>query len=155
MKNVSILALFQALSSVISGILISKMSFIGRVGINMMHREYLIFKTWWKTALLFFVTQLVLILILEILRKISPKFQKIISFLLVIIGGVGAYLTYIDFTTTSHKMMKMSFHSGFYLFWVSWFITCFYYLFQRFPQKHKKETIIQPLNNPQENSVKD
>lgn len=151
MKNISILALFQALSSVVSGILISKISFIGRIGINMMHREYLIFKTWWKTALLFFITQLILILILEILRKISPKFQKVISSFFVIIGGIGAYLTYVDFTTTSHKMMKMSFHSGFYLFWVSWFITCFYYLFQRFSQKHRKEIV----NNPQDNSIKD
>ena len=47
MKNVTILGLVQALLSLISGILISKMSFIGKIGISTMYREYTIFKTWW------------------------------------------------------------------------------------------------------------
>ena len=107
MKNVTILGLVQALLSLISGILISKMSFIGKIGISTMYREYTIFKTWWKTALLLLVIQLVLIAVLQLFRtKVSVSFSRLLAFLLIVLGGIGAYFTYIDFTTTSHKMMK-------------------------------------------------
>ena len=124
MKNVTILSLVQTLLSLISGVLISKMSFIGKIGISTMYREYTIFKTWWKTALLLLVIQLVLIAVLQLFRtKVSVSFS--------------------DFTTTSHKMMKLSFHLGFYLFWVGWFITCFYYLL--FKNKKKEDNIQQDI----------
>ncbi len=131
MKNLSILVLFQALSSVVSGILIENMSFIGRIGVSTMYREYLIFKTWWKTALLLFAVQFVLILVLQIAKKVRISIGRITAFIFLIIGVLGTYLTYIDFTTTNHRMMKFSFHFGFYLFWFCWFITCFYFLFFR------------------------
>lgn len=129
MKNLSILVLFQALASVVSGILIENMSFIGRIGVSTMYREYLIFKTWWKTALLLFAVQLFLIILLQIFQKINAKTRKIIAMLCLVLGIVGAYFTYINFTTTSHRMMKFSFHFGFYLFWFCWFVTCFYFIF--------------------------
>jgi hypothetical protein len=144
MKNVTILGLAQALLSLISGVLISKMSFIGKIGISTMYREYIIFKTWWKTALLLLVIQLVLIAVLQLFRtKVSVSFSRLLAFLLIVLGGIGAYFTYIDFTTTSHKMMKLSFHLGFYLFWVGWFITCFYYLL--FKKKKKEDNIQQDI----------
>lgn len=152
MKNVTILALFQALSSVVSSVLISKMSFIGRIGISTMYREYLIFKTWWKTALVLFAVQLLLILTLQIVKKINLKIQKILAITLIIIGITGTYFTYIDFTTTSHRMMKFSFHSGFYLFWLSWFITCFYFLLQRKP-KQITDPSIEKTENLSENQL--
>lgn len=153
MKNLIILTLFQALSSVVSSILISKMSFIGRIGISTMHREYLIFKTWWKTALLFFAIQFILILTIQFSKKISRKYQFFTCILLILIGIAGTYLTYIDFTTTSHKMMKFSFHSGFYLFWLSWFVTCLYFLFFN---RYKKEKIPHnPLKNSEQESIQD
>ena len=80
MKNLSILTLIQALLSLVSGILISKMSFIGKIGVSTFYSQYAVFKTWWKTAL---------------------------------------------------KVMKFSFHAGFYLFWITWFITCFYFLLSK------------------------
>ncbi|WP_155283546.1 hypothetical protein [Capnocytophaga felis] len=153
MKNLIILTLFQALSSVISSILISKMSFIGRIGISTMHREYLIFKTWWKTALLFFAVQFILILTMQFSKKINQKFKFFVCILLIIIGIIGTYLTYLDFTTTSHKMMKFSFHSGFYLFWLSWFVTCLYFLF--FKKYKKEETPLNPLKNLEQESIQD
>ena len=132
MKNVTILGLVQALLSLISGVLISKMSFIGKIGISTMYREYTIFKTWWKTALLLLVIQLILITVLQLFKaKVSVSFSRLLAFLLIVLGGIGAYFTYIDFTTTSHKMMRLSFHLGFYLFWVGWFITCFYFLLSK------------------------
>lgn len=130
MKNASILLLIQAVIALICGILMSKMSFIGRMGISFLHRDYLIFKTWWKTALLIFVIQFVLIIILMLVRYLSPlKTGKLIFILFLIFGFIGTYATYIDFTTTTHKMMKGSFHSGGYLFWLGWGISCIYFLF--------------------------
>ena len=92
MKNVTILGLIQALLSLISGVLISKMSFIGKIGISTMYREYTIFKTWWKTALLLLVIQLVLIAVLQLFRtKVSVSFSRLLAFLLIVLGGIGAY----------------------------------------------------------------
>ena len=130
MKNLSRLALVQALLSTISGVLISKMSLIGRVGVSLAYREYTIFKTWWKTALLLFAIQVVLIVILQVVRsKTGAALGRLVALLLLVVGFIGAYLTYDDFTNTSHKVMKASFHFGFYLFWAAWAITCLYFLF--------------------------
>ncbi|WP_430614532.1 cytochrome d ubiquinol oxidase subunit II [Flavobacterium sp. JP2137] len=130
MKNFSILALIQAVLALICGILMSKMSFIGRMGINFLHRDYAIFKTWWKTALLIFAIQLTLLLLLSLIRYFTPaKTAKSLFVFLLLLGFAGAYLTYVDFTTTSHKMMKGSFHSGGYLFWLGWTISSLYFLF--------------------------
>ena len=154
MKNITILALFQALSSVISSILISNMSFIGRIGVSTMYRQYLIFKTWWKTALLLFVIQLILIVILYAVRKLNFKLGRMLAFLFLFVGIVGTFFTYIDFTTTNHKMMKISFHSGFYLFWISWFITCFYFLFMRTLRQMKKDEESDLIESPsKENEI--
>ena len=128
MKNFSIICLIQAIISIISSILISKMSFIGKIGVSTFYSQYAVFKTWWKTAFILFIIEFLLLLFLKIFKeKVSITFARILAFLLIIIGSIGAYLTYIDFTTTSHKMMRFSFHLGFYLFWVGWFISCFYF----------------------------
>ncbi|MDO4228990.1 MAG: hypothetical protein Q4C98_04185 [Capnocytophaga sp.] len=150
MKNLTILALFQALSSVISSILISNMSFVGRIGISTAYRQYLIFKVWWKTALVLFAIQLIIILVLFFSKKIG----KIIPILLFVAGILGTYFTYIDFTTTSHKMMKIEFHSGFYLFWASWLISCLYFLFLRkYKTTDNKLIIDENIKSQQENFV--
>ena len=87
MKNVTILGLVQALLSLISGILISKMSFIGKIGISTMYREYTIFKTWWKTALLLLVIQLILITVLQLFKaKVSVSFSRLLAFLLIVLS---------------------------------------------------------------------
>ena len=132
MKNFSILTLVQALLSLISGVLISKMSFIGRIGVSTAYNQYAVFKVWWKTAILLFIVQFILALFLQTFKsKVSHNFARLLALLLIIVGGIGAYLTYIDFTTTAHKVMNIRFHSGFYLFWVGWFITCFYFLLSK------------------------
>lgn len=104
------------------------MSTLGRIGISLMKREYLIFKTPWKTALLIFAVQMIVILVLALFKKFaSSKASHIVSFVFLIIGLIGAYYTYIDFTTTSHKYMKFYFHLGFYLFWFNWIFSCIYF----------------------------
>lgn len=128
MKNLSILSLVQGVLSLLSAVLISKMSFVGRIGVSTFYSQYAIFKVWWKTAILLFIVQFVLILFLNTFRtKVSVGFARLLAVLLAGIGLLGFYLTYVDFTTTSHKLMKFSFHSGFYLFWVGWLISCAYF----------------------------
>ncbi|MGL4584799.1 MAG: cytochrome d ubiquinol oxidase subunit II [Flavobacterium sp.] len=127
-KNITILALIQVILAIISSLLIANMSTLGRIGITLVKREYLIFKTPWKTALAIFAVQMIVILVLTIFKKFaSNKTSHIVSFVFLVIGLIGAYYTYIDFTTTSHKHMKFYFHLGFYLFWFNWIFSCIYF----------------------------
>ncbi len=129
MKNRLITLLVLAILSLLSGILISKMSFIGKVGITLIYNEYTIFKSWWQTALVMFIIQLIIFGILSFSQhKKQSKFKRsILPILFILIGVAGFYYTYYDFTETSHRLMKKSFHFGFYLFWMTWFINCFFF----------------------------
>ena len=71
MRKITSLFLFQALASVISGILITQMSLLGRIGIHTMYRQFIVFRSWWKTALLLFVIQCLLIGVLWLIRQYS------------------------------------------------------------------------------------
>lgn len=141
MKRVFNLILFQGILSLISGVLFSQMSFIGRLGISVSHQEYTLLKTWWKAALVVFAIQLFLIIVLGINRKLNNfKSFLIVDLVFIIIGLLGLGYTYWDFTETSHKYMNANFHWGGYLVWVGWFITCFYFLFFGFKSKEKTTT---------------
>ncbi|MDO5607052.1 MAG: hypothetical protein Q4G08_01230 [Capnocytophaga sp.] len=152
MKNILILSLFQALISVVSGIFISQMSWIGRVGISLKFREYLILKTWWKTALLLLAVQLSVMVVLLVFRKIHSRIGRVLALLLLVAGIAGVYFTYNDFTTTNHRLMRQNFHIGFYLFWVGWLITCIYFLFLR-KNKSKARAIVGTTSMQQESST--
>ena len=43
----------------------------------------------------------------------------------------GAYVTYLDFTETSHRLLRADFHRGGYLVWVAAGVTCLWFLFER------------------------
>ncbi len=160
MKRVFNLILFQGILSLISGVLFSQMSFIGRLGISVSHQEYTLLKTWWKAALVVFAIQLFLIIVLGINRKLNNfKSFLIVDLVFIIIGLLGLGYTYWDFTETSHKYMNANFHWGGYLVWIGWFITCFYFLFFGFKSKEKiitsPPTKVSPLNdNTMDVSVK-
>jgi len=129
MKGLSTLIAVQALLSTISGVLTSQMSFIGKVGISVLYREYGIFKIWWKTAILLFAIQLVLVFVLWLVKQLlGRKLAPVVILLFLLFGLTGAYFTYLDFTTTSHRLMKMNFHAGGYLFWGAWVLACIYFL---------------------------
>ena len=129
MKSKTILILIQSSLSLISGILVSKMSFLGKVGISLIYREYSILKVWWQAAIMFFIIQLIVILILSLIKHFyNAKTASLVAIGLFILGLFGVYLTYIDFTETMHKMLKTSFHAGFYLFWIGFFVTCAYFM---------------------------
>lgn len=145
MKGLSTLIALQALSSTISGVLMSQMSFVGKMGISILYREYGLFKVWWKTALLLFAVQLALLLVLLLIKWLLGRRLSPAAILLVMAFGlVGAYFTYLDFTTTSHRILKVNFHAGGYLFWGTWGLTCLYFLLVPL---RKKKSVTPPLDS--------
>lgn len=146
MKNKIIHLLILAFSSLLSGIMISKMSFIGKVGITIIYNEYTILKSWWKTALLLFAIQAIIFVVLSVWKMKTTKRLKqlLLPFIFLSIGIIGLIYTYYDFTETSHRLLKKTFHFGFYIFWLTWFGNC---IFCMSKQKKKLEEI------PQETEV--
>ena len=131
MKRNPALILLLAVLSVISGYLLSKASFVGKVGMSLFYREYLFLKTWWKGGLLVFV---LLLLVFALHRFIQKKFgtgkARTLYILACIVAIAGLYFTYNDFRhTLSHRLLGERFHLGAYLFWFGWMaISCFHLL---------------------------
>ncbi|MCA4809872.1 hypothetical protein IF128_08980 [Empedobacter stercoris] len=126
--------------------MISKMSFIGKVGITIIYNEYTILKSWWKTALLLFAIQAIIFVVLSVWKMKTTKLLKqlLLPFIFLSIGIIGLIYTYYDFTETSHRLLKKTFHFGFYIFWLTWFGNCIFFMSK---QKKKLEEI------PQETEV--
>jgi len=131
-----ILTLIQAIISLVAGILFSKMSLMGRIGVSTFYTEYGFLKHWYKGFAAVFIVQLLLIAILWIVKRItSYKNFSIVNLAFIILGLLGLFYTYYDFTSTSHKYMNSQFHTGGYLFWAGWFVTCIYFFFARVKPK--------------------
>ncbi len=130
MKNKIIHLLILAFSSLLSGIMISKMSLIGKIGITIIYNEYTILKSWWKTALLLFIIQVVIFIALSIWDANTVKRFKrlLLPLVFLFIGIIGFIYTYYDFTETSHRLLKKTFHIGFYIFWLTWFGNCLFFM---------------------------
>ena len=144
MKNKIIHLLILAFSSLLSGIMISKMSFIGKVGITIIYNEYTILKSWWKTALLLFAIQAIIFVVLSVWKMKTTKRLKqlLLPLIFLSIGIIGLIYTYYDFTETSHRLLKKTFHFGFYIFWLTWFGNCIFFMSK---QKKKLEEIPQEI----------
>ncbi|WP_190277294.1 hypothetical protein [Taibaiella lutea] len=142
MKLSPYIFLLQAVLSVISGFLISKMSWIGRIGVTWFMPQYKVFKSWWQTAIILFVVQVIVLIIQWMVkRKASRKAAFVTILVFLLIGIAGLYFTYNDFQSTfTHKLMKEKFHLGFYLFWLSWVIGSLYVLATKknIPEENKK-----------------
>jgi len=69
MKKGYLVILLLAIISIISGYLLSKVSWIGRIGINWFYSEYSIFKSWWKSSLLVFGIYIALYLVHWLVRQ--------------------------------------------------------------------------------------
>ena len=148
MKRSTSLLLFHALLSVVSGILITQMSLLGRIGIHTMYRQFMVFRSWWKTALLLFAAQCLLLGLLWGVQKMANlSVAKKTAWLLLIVGIAGFGATYWDFSTTMHKVMKAKFHFGFYLFWIGWWVSCLYFITIK-NEKPNNEIVSQFDNEP-------
>lgn len=153
-KNITILTLVQLILAYASAELMGRMSFIGRQGINFVYTQYTVLKTPWKTAIIIFAIQVALIVLLALFKFYTAHYVSVSVILFAFLAGfIGAYLTHVDLTTTSHKSMGMMFRIGSYLFWTSWTITCTVFLFLR-----KKKVVLDeltPINSGENQTVEE
>lgn len=132
-KRISLLVMFLAALSILSGYLMSKASFIGRLGMTYVYKEYRFLKTWWKGALAVFVVWVILLIIQIIIeKKFSKQLATIVHIIFILLALAGLYFTYSDFQhTTSHRWLKEKFHIGAYLFWLGWILISAFCLVQQ------------------------
>lgn len=141
MKRLGFLVLFLAGLSLISGYLLSKASWIGRVGMSLFYQQYNFLKVWWKGSLLIFAILMILLIIQTIIQKKLPaSVAKIFHIIMLFAAIVGIWFTYQDFRHHfSHRLLGERFHIGTYLFWIGWISICIFYFFH--PDKSKAATI--------------
>lgn len=130
-RNYYVLSAGLLLTALLSGILTSGISLVGRVGVNTFYRNYRFFKVWWQAAL---VCLLLLVLVTLLLYTIDKKFKGtkrmllLTGFLLVFLGAL--YITYSDFRNSlSHRWLGERFHLGIYLYWLGFCIADLFFLF--------------------------
>lgn len=133
MKRYTPLVVILALFSLASGYLMSRASWIGRVGMTFFYKEYNLLKIWWQGAVAVFLVFLFLLGIHSWLwRSLRGARARIAYLVLFLAAAGGAYLTYDDFhTDLSHRLLGHRFHYGFYLIWAGWLIISITFLFSR------------------------
>jgi hypothetical protein len=121
-----------AMLSVISGYLMSKASWISKVGMTFFYKEYNLLKIWWQGAAAVFIFLLLLFLFHSFLQKMLPAITaRLLHIVILIIAIACLYFTYFDFHNDfSHKLLGRRFHNGFYLIWCGWILTCLYFAFK-------------------------
>lgn len=128
-RNVYLFALLLLLS-LISGVLLSKASLVGRTGINLFYKEYKFLKLWWQGSFVVFATLLAVFGIHSLLEKVlSGKLANRAHVLSIVIALTGLFFTYQDFRhSLSHRLLGERFHLGAYLFWIGWIMIALYFL---------------------------
>ena len=134
-RTILFLVLLAGLSTT-SGYLMSKASWIGRVGMTFLHREYNFLKIWWQGAIAVYLVFIVLFWLHSfIFRRFHVVGARLCFILFFLLGVGGAYLTYDDFTNDfSHHLLKWRFHLGFYLIWAGWVLISLFFLFRARPK---------------------
>ena len=115
--------------AIIAGWTLSKSTFVGKVGIHFLHREYAFLNSWWKGALLIWVVWIVLEIIqYRIWKKYSRNINLTAQSSFIVLAVLGLYYTYLDFRTFSHGILGERFHIGGYLFWIGWCIISIFFI---------------------------
>ena len=138
--------LYLAALSALSGWLMSHMSWIGRVGVNLFHKEYKFLKVWYKGGAVVFGVLLFLFLIQWLAdRKLSKGSARAVQMVALIAAICGLWLTYNDFRTDfTHGVLKERFHLGAYLFWVGWISISLFLLATARIQKSGSDVQVKP-----------
>lgn len=131
-----ILLVAQALLTLLETYLISKVSFIGKIGIAIIHREYQLLRSPWKTFLLLYCLQLIVVFVLTTIRKRNSNKRLLFSAaIIIVIALLGLFATFHDFQNTySHRLLKERFHLGFYLFWFAMITTGIFFILNPKPE---------------------
>jgi hypothetical protein len=133
-KYFSLIALLAALS-ILSGYLLSRMSFLARTAISLFKKKYYYYsfmKLWWKGALFNFGI-LVFLLVLQVWMQSKLNKQKafLMNLSCLVLAMIGLYFTYQDFRSDlSHRLAGERLHLGFYLFWVGWMCISVFMIWQ-------------------------
>lgn len=132
LKKTILLILLLVLLACLSGCLMSKSSFIGKLGMTYVYKEYGFLKTWWKGAAAVFIVWMVLLTILTLVeRKLTKQKSMLINIIFILLAIAGLYFTYSDFQhTTTHRWLKEKFHIGAYLFWLGSIIISIFFIAQ-------------------------
>lgn len=122
-----------AVLSGISGYMLSKSSWIGKVGINLFYQQYEFLKIWWQAGLVVFVVLMIVFAIHAVLKnRLSGGNGNMACIILLLIAIAGLYGTYHDFRHDfSHRLLGERFHIGAYLFWISWMLISLFFLFRK------------------------
>lgn len=120
-RNIPFIMYLAGLST-LSGWLMSHVSFIGRLGINFIHREYKFLKVWYKGGAVVFVVLLTLFILQWLAdRRLKRPVARGVQLVALLIAVGGLWLTYSDFRSDfTHRILKERFHLGAYLFWLGW-----------------------------------
>ncbi len=130
MKRSGVLILLLSAVSVISGYMMSKASWLGRMGISLFYKQYSFLKHWWKGAILVFGVLMLLYLLHSVVqKKLSKGSAAAVHIFALAAALTGLYLSYDDFRNTlAHRWMGERFHLGVYLLWIGWMIISVYML---------------------------
>ena len=122
-----------AVLSVISGYLMSKATWIGRVGITFFHKGYNLLKIWWQGSIAVFLILMILFYVHRFLQQRFPAITaRLLHVFILLLVAAGLYFTYDDFhTDITHRLLGRRFHYGFYLIWIGWMMVCLFFIFRK------------------------
>lgn len=143
MRKHALFILFLIGLSLSSGWLMSRMSWIGRLGLNWFHQDLEFLKTWYWGGGLVFILLFVLFLLQYSMRRNSlPLVGISIQLVALLLATLGFWFCWVDFKSDlSHHLMKQNFHSGVYLFWIGWACTSSYILLRVGPKNAKRNPL--------------
>lgn len=136
MKKQFSFIVFLAVLSVLSGVLVSKMSLLARTGISVFKKKYALYafmKTWWQSALLFFgILMILLIVQRKLQQRLSVRNGVLLQIACIFLALLGLFYTYNDFRSElTHRWAGERLHLGFYLFWLGWVCVSLFLLVQK------------------------
>ena len=128
-RKTGILIFCQAVFTILQVYFISKISWIGKIGIRFAYKEYSFLRSPLKTYMLLFGVQLIVIaLLIYAYNKLDRKKYLLTIAGVVVVTVIGLLFTYNDFSNTyTHRLLKERFHLGFYLFWLGIIASCVFF----------------------------
>ena len=143
MKRSASLTLFLLLLSIVSGVLLSNASWVGKMGMSMFYQEYNFLKIWWKGAALIFLILMGLYGLQSLVQKTTSRStSRFIHIAAIAAALIGLYFSYADFRKDfSHRLLGERFHIGVYLFWIGWIVISIYLLLTRKNEKASQKNV--------------
>ncbi|RYD55447.1 MAG: cytochrome d ubiquinol oxidase subunit II [Sphingobacteriales bacterium] len=133
MKRSFFFTLYLLALSLLSGYMLSKVSFIGRAGISVFYTSYTFLKVWWQAAAVVFIALLLLYGIQYVIyTRANERIAKGAQVTSLFLAITGLILSYNDFRDDiSHRWLGERFHIGVYLFWFGWISISIFLLLQK------------------------